>query len=109
MGEGWDKIIEEHRRHPLHPEKPKIESSENSTLVTLFSTKEKFEGDKYNLTKRQRGIIEYITKNGRITTSECASLLKVSNDTSLRELTRLRSLGLIDRKGVGKVTYYMFK
>jgi len=109
LGEGWDKIIEEHREHPLHPEKPRIQSSENSILVTLFSTKEKFEKDKYDLTKRQRDIIGYIKRNGRINTSECASLLKASNDTSLRELTRLRSLGIIDRKGVGKGTYYIFK
>jgi len=109
MGEGWDKIIEEHRKHPLHPEMPRIISSENSTFVTLFSTKEKFEEEKYDLTKRQREIITYIKKNGRITTSECANLLKVSNDTSLRELNKLRSLNLIDKKGVGRGTYYIVK
>jgi len=47
--------------------------------------------------------------NRRITTGECASLLKVSNDTSLRELSILRSLGLIDKKGVGRGTYYVIK
>ena len=59
--------------------------------------------------KTSKKIIDYIKKNGRITTSECASLLKVSNDTSLRELSILRSLSLIDKKGVGRGTYYVIK
>ena len=93
----------------LNPKMPEIKSSKNSTLVTLFSTKGKFEEEKYALNKRQREIIEYIKKNGRITTSECASLLKVSNDTSLRELSKLKSLGLIDKKSVGRGVYYVIK
>jgi ATP-dependent DNA helicase RecG len=109
MGEGWDKIIAEHKQHPLHPELPVIESSKNSTLVTLFSTKEKFEEKRDNLTKRQREIIAYIQKNGRITKKECANLFNISDDTSLRELSTLKMLGLIDRKGVSTSTYYVIK
>jgi ATP-dependent DNA helicase RecG len=109
MGEGWDKIIEEHREHPLHPEMPTITSSKNSTLVMLFSTKDKFEEKRDNLTKRQREIIEYIQKNGRITKKECANLFNISDDTSLRELSTLKMLCLIDRKGVSTSTYYVIK
>ena len=109
MGEGWDKIIMEHKQHPLHPEMPVITSSKNSTLVMLFSTKEKFEEKKDNLTKRQREIIEYIQKNGRITKKECANLFNISDDTSLRELSTLKMLGLIDRKGVSTSTYYVIQ
>jgi len=109
LGEGWDKIIKEHNEHPLNPGMPEIKSTKSSTLVTLFSTKEKFEEERYVLNKRQREIIDYIKRNGRITTSECASLLKVSNDTSLRELSKLMFLGLIDKEGVGRGTYYVIK
>lgn len=109
LGEGWDKIIKEHNEHPLNPEMPEIKSTKNSTLVTLFSTKEKFEEETYILNERQRIIIDHIRKNGRITTGECAGLLNVSNDTSLRELSKLKSLGLIDKKGVGRGTYYVIK
>lgn len=45
----------------------------------------------------------------RITTSLCAKLLNISNDTSLRELTKLKSLNIIEIKGVGKGTYYILK
>jgi len=109
VAEGWDKIIKEHKEHPLNPKMPEIKSTKNSTLVTLFSTKEKFEEEKYILNRRQREIIDYIKKNGRITTNECAGLLKVSNDTSLRELSSLKFLGLIDKKGAGRGTYYVIK
>ena len=71
MGEGWDKIIEEHREHPLHQEKPKIQSSENSTLVTLFSTKEKFEKKEIiKLNKRQKKALEYVNEHKIITNKE---------------------------------------
>ncbi len=107
LGEGWDKIIREHKDHPLNPKMPELESSENSTLVTLFSTKEKFEEKKDILDKRQREIINFIEKNGKITTIQCADLLNVSNDTALRELSKLIFTGLIERKGVGRGIFYV--
>jgi ATP-dependent DNA helicase RecG len=109
LGEGWDKIIKEHSEHPLNPEIPEIKSTTNSTLVTMFSTKEKFAEEEYVLSERQKEIIDYIKKNGKMTTSECAGLLEVSNDTSLRELSKLRSLGLIDKEGAGRSTHYVIK
>jgi len=33
----------------------------------------------------------------------------ISNDTALRELLKLRSLGLVEQKGVGRGTYYTIK
>jgi ATP-dependent DNA helicase RecG len=106
LGEGWDKIIKEHNDHPLNPEMPEIKSTKNSTLVTLFSTKEKFEEEKYVLNERQGIIIDHIRKNGRITTGECAGLLEVSNDTSLRELSKLKSLLLLSAIGKYGATKY---
>lgn len=105
IGEEWDKIIREHKEHPLNPKMPQIKSSENSTLVTLFSTREKFEKKKYVLDKRQRKIINFIEKNGKITTTQCAALLNISNDTALRELSKLMSLDLIRGEGIGRGIY----
>ncbi len=109
LGEGWDKIIKEHREHPLNPEMPEIKSTTNSTLVTMFSTKEKFDEEEYVLSERQKEIIDYIKKNGKVTTGACAGLLEVSTATSLRELSGLRSLGLINKEGAGRSTYYVIK
>lgn len=35
--------------------------------------------------------------------------MKKPNDTALRELLKLRSLGLVGQKGVGRGTYYTIK
>lgn len=110
LGEGWNKIIDEHKKHPLRPRLPGIRSDKGSTLITLFSTKDKFEKkEEAKLTERQNKILNYLIKNTRITTSLCAELLRVSNDTSLRELSKLKSRGMIEQKGVGRGVYYVIK
>ena len=75
----------------------------------MFSTKEKFDEEEPVLSERQKEIIDYIRKNGKMTTSECAGLLEVSTATALRKLSGLRSLGLIDKEGAGRSTYYVIK
>jgi len=110
LGEGWDKIIKEHKDHPLKPNPPKIKADEYTVLVTLFSTKERFEEKKVlELSGRQKKIMKYLEMNKRITTGTCAKLLNVSNDTALRELSKLKSLGIILRRGIGRGIYYVIK
>jgi len=111
LGEGWDKIIKEHKEHTLKPRLTKIQGDSHSVLVTVFSAKEKFEEKKIELTltERQKKIMEYLRNNQRITTSACAKLLDISNDTVLRELTSLKLLNIIGKKGIGKATYYFLK
>jgi len=107
LGEGWNKIIKEHKEHYLKPKMPKIQSTENSTLVSLFSTKGKFEqGEGTELSPRQKKILGYIKREKRITTGLCAKFLRISSDTALRELTKMSKLGIITRKGKGKGIYY---
>ncbi len=110
MGEGWDKIIEEHRSHPLKPEMPEILSGGNSTLVTLFSTKKNFENEELEmLGDRQRKIIDYLKNHGNISRIVCMDLLGVSKNTAVRELTELVSKDMIERAGVGRGIYYVLK
>lgn len=111
LGEGWNKIIKEHKDHSLKPKLPKIIADKSSVLISLFSTKEKFEEMKEMLVlnERQKKIMKFIEENGRITTSLCANLLNVSADTALRELIKLKSLDLIKIKGVGRDIHYVVK
>lgn len=110
LGEGWNKIINEHKKHPLKPELPSIKADKQTVLVTIFSTKEKFEEEKIlELSGRQKRIIEYLKKNQKITTSICANILGVSNDTALRELSKLKSRDMIKKKGIGRSVYYILK
>lgn len=48
-------------------------------------------------------------KEGRITTSLCSKFLEVSNNTALRELTRLFKSKIIIKKGNGKSLYYTLR
>jgi ATP-dependent DNA helicase RecG len=110
MGEGWDKIIEEHRNHPLKPEMPEILSGGNSTLITLFSTKKNFaKEDLEMMSERQQKIIDYLKKHGNISRIVCMDLLGVSKDTAVKELTGLVSKNMIERTGVGRAVYYVLK
>jgi ATP-dependent DNA helicase RecG len=110
MGEGWDKIIEEHRSHPLKPEMPEILSGGNSTLVTLFSIKKKFKKEDLEmLSDRQRKIMDHLKKHGNISRIVCMDLLGVSKDTAVRELVGLVSKDMIERKGVGRGISYVLK
>ena len=108
VGEGWDRIIEEIKNHLLKPKEPKIDDTSLSVTVIIYSLEE-FEFVDMDLNERQKKIIKFIQENGRITTSQCAGLLNVSNDTALRELSKLRSRGLVKQKGIGREIYYVIK
>ena len=111
LGEGWNKIIKEHKGHPLKPRLPTIKSDDYTFLVNVYSAKDKFVEEKktLELSERQEKILGYLKTKKRITTATCAELLNVSNDTALRELIKLKSKDIIIRKGVGRTIYYAFK
>jgi len=111
LGEGWNKIIKEHKEHPLKPKLPVIKSDDYTFLVNIYSTKDKFMEEKktIELSERQKKIIGCLRTNKRITTPVCAELLGISSDTALRELVKLKSDGIIVRKGIGKAIYYVLK
>jgi len=107
LGEGWDKIIKEHQEHPLSPNPPEIQSSEHSTTVTIFSTKENFEEEKeVELNERQREALEYIEKHGKVTNREYRNINDVSRQTAKRDLSDLVEKEILKQKGEGRGTYY---
>ncbi len=109
MGEGWDKIIEEHIEHPLDPKMPAITSSENGTLVTLFSTKEKFEKKEIiQLNKRQKKALEYVNEHRMITNRDYRELFpEITSRTVLNDLNDLVDKGLLQKEGKTKNAYYI--
>jgi len=114
LGEGWDKIMDEHKTHPLKPAKPKIETDEHSVLINIFSVKEKFEKEKgvepiERLTDKEKKIIELISKQGSMKSGDVQGMFGVSRDTANRYLNRLIKLKMISRKGIGKAAYYALK
>jgi len=104
-------IGKEHEEHPLSPDIPKIEYSERSTTVTIFSTKEKFEEEKreIELNERQTKAVEFLREDKTITRSRYESLFDCSKKTAYNDLQDLIEKGIITREGKGKNVYYEFK
>ncbi len=61
------------------------------------------------LTKRQMNIIDYLKKNKKIKSKECATINKISNPTAVKELTGLEKNGLIQKIGTYRGAYYILK
>ena len=60
----------------------------------------------YTILKDQGKILEYIRMNGYITDRKYAELTDRAKATRVIDFNKLRDLGLIERKGEGRSTYY---
>ncbi len=114
LGEGWDKITKEHKDHPLKPRFPGIKSDKFSIIVTIFSTKDKFEKkkikvDKIELNERQKYVIERIKSQGFIRSIEVQKKFNISKNTANMDLNYLIKLDIVKMKGVGKKVRYILK
>ncbi|PKP56571.1 MAG: hypothetical protein CVT89_06000 [Candidatus Altiarchaeales archaeon HGW-Altiarchaeales-2] len=108
VGEGWDRIMDEIESHPLHPASPKIENTEASVIVTIFSP-EDFEFFGLDLNDRQRKAIEYARKRGSISKREYIKLNEVSTRTAHIDIKELFIRDIFKRTGVGRATKYNVK
>ncbi len=108
MGEGWDKIFEEHKAHPLKPDMPAINADKYTMTVTLFSTRQKFGENKApELNDRQKAALEFVRSYGRITNRDYQKLCpNVSRETLRKDLNELIDKKIISMKGVKKGVYY---
>jgi ATP-dependent DNA helicase RecG len=111
LGEGWDKIIKEHKEHPLKPRLPKIKSDRYTTTVTIFSTRGKFETieGQVELNERQKYVLERIREQGFTRSIEIQNQFGVTRDTANRDLNYLIKLNLIKREGRGKKVRYALR
>lgn len=113
LGEGWNKIIKEYKAHPLKPKMPKIKSDRYTSIVTIFSTKDKFVEKKeiVELNDRQRKAIEFLKEKQKITNREYVNLLQgaISGDTALNDLRDMIKKGIISLKKRGRNSYYVIR
>ncbi|MCK9368941.1 Fic family protein [Candidatus Dojkabacteria bacterium] len=63
----------------------------------------------YSILKDQDKMIKYIRNNGYITDGEYANITIRAKATRVIDFNKLRKLGIIERKGVGRKTYYVIK
>lgn len=131
LGEGWDKIIDSVKKHPLKPKMPEIIDTGNTVIITLFSAElENVEKGmlkevdevlvnewltKVNekltkeLSDKEKEIILFVIKNKKISSADCQRLLNISRVMVNRYFSRLIEKKLLLKKGIGRSTYYVFK
>jgi len=61
------------------------------------------------LTERQMKIIEFIQRNGKITSGDIQRTFGISRQAAHKEIKKLIELEIIEQKGSGKVVYYVLK
>jgi len=107
LGEGWNKIINEHKNHPLKPKLPEIISDKYSVFVVLHSAGEKFEKTTRELKGRQKRAIGYLRRKERVTNKEYQEINKTTKKTATRDLQELVRLEILIKNGrTGKGVYY---
>ena len=108
LGEGWDKILAEHKKHPLHPSMPEITDDGSSMSVTIFSTRANFGKDVADeLNARQRKALLYLDAHGKLTNAEYRAVNPgISDRQTLNDLRDMVRKGLIVRVGEKKGAYY---
>ncbi|MFH1127404.1 MAG: ATP-binding protein [archaeon] len=107
LGEGWDKILKEHKAHPLSPKLPLIKADEYSVLVAMYSTRDKFEKGSFGLNDRQKLAIGYARGKGKITNEEYQKAGNTTKKTATRDLQDMVKRSIFIRTGrTGKGVYY---
>ena len=121
LGEGWNKILNEHKKHPLKPRMPKIESDKSVTLIAIYSTKKKFEKKKVGPLngplngplktpdKRRNEILKFIRQHKKVKRAQLVYTLKIPLGTLKRDLAILISKGFIEKVGSDKTGHYILK
>ena len=59
--------------------------------------------------KKFQKALEYMDKNGKITNDDYQKLNRVSDATASRDLRKLVNMGVVQKIGSGKKTYYKLK
>lgn len=108
VGTGTNKIIDWCKEWGL-PE-PNFEYLGSSVVITLIKSKLT---DKYleglDLNEQETRITEHIKNNKKITSRDIQEMFDVSRVMANRYLKRMIKLSIIERKGIGKSIYYVFK
>ena len=59
------------------------------------------------LTEKQMKILEFILKNGKITSGDMQKMFNISRQATHKEIKKMLTLELIESKGDGKAVYYI--
>ena len=113
LGSGIRAMVERSRNYGLRP--PEFDFKNGFFLVTLYgraSTPAAMRitpGVASVLRQEHKALLNLIEGQGRITSREATSRLDISRETANKYFQTLIELGLIERKGTGRSTYYTLR
>ena len=109
LGEGWNRIIDEIKSHPLKPVLPEIKDNGN-VVVRLFSpaleAEKKIEPLMSQLNERQKRALEYLKEHGKINRELYCDINDVKKSVAYEELKFMVTKMIIEQIGKGKATFY---
>jgi Fic family protein len=86
-----------------------ISRVKEKVLQLSLEGKRRREKGQIALTERQMKIIEFIHRNGRITSGDIQKMFNISRPAAYKIIKKLRELEVIEQKGAGKEIYYVLK
>jgi len=78
-------------------------------LQLSIEGKKRKEKGQIALTERQMKIIEFIQRNGSITSSDIQKMFNISRPAAYKIIKKLKELEIIEQKGSGREIYYVVK
>ena len=69
----------------------------------------KRKGGQIALTERQIKIIEFMQRNGKITSGDLQKMFQISRQAIHKEIRKMAELDIIEQKGSGKAIFYVLK
>jgi len=119
LGEGWNKILKEHKAHPLKPKLPTVETDSDIFLVNIYSAKDKFsekakkrlgeklgEGLGVKLGENEAKILRLIVADKFVTINSIAKSVGISTTAVENNLTKLKGKGMLRRIGSDKAGHW---
>ncbi|MBI3625286.1 MAG: hypothetical protein HY215_03940 [Candidatus Rokubacteria bacterium] len=107
-GFGIPTIYEELKKHGLRA--PEFREELEYLVVTVYGAEGGvLVGDEAQrlLTDRQKQMVHHVRVHGRITSRECEKMFRVKRETANQDFRRLIDLGVFERRGAGRATYYV--
>ena len=86
-----------------------ISRVKEKVLQLSIEGKKRKERGQIALTERQMKIIEFIQRNGRITSGDIQKMFNISRPAAYKIIKKLKELEIIEQKGSGKEIYYVIK
>lgn len=112
LGEGWNRIIDEIKSHPLKPKLPKIKGNGN-VKVRLFSPgmeiETKIEPIISQLNERQKKSLQFLKEHNRITTKDYIAINNVSERTARYDLADMVNKEVLQKIGKTQAAYYIIR